>query len=435
MADLQDQGSPQPNVSELQISGRFWMFLVVTGVAAGVAGGLLMKLLRLSQHLSYRYQAGDFEEAIGQVSSGRHVAVMVLAGLVAGAVLYGTKRMGVRTGADLSVAVWTKSGQMRTVSTLISAVLSIVTVGMGVALGREGALKSAGAVAANKVSDWTGLTLAERRVLVACGAGAGMAAAYNVPLGGALFVAEVLLGSLNLSTVMPAFVATFSGVAASWILLPDQATYSFPTLQASPSLIVWSILAGPVLGLLSVGYVRVIAWAQMHKPKGWRMAVTPLVIFSGVGVVAMKFPQILGNGKGIVQLTFDDKLGAGLLCWLIVLRPMATVLCLRSGSPGGLFTPTMTLGALFGDGLGSLWKYVMPGPAIASYALIGSAGFLAAATLGPVSSAVFLLELTRHADSLMVPLLITTVGATVTARRCDIRSIYSAKLLTPKPEG
>ena len=129
----------------------------------------------------------------------------------------------------------------------------------------------------------------------------------------------------------------------------------------------------------------------------------------------MKFPQILGNGKNIVQLTFFDKIGAGLLCWLIVLRPLAAVLCLRSGTPDGLFTPTMTLGALLGDGMGRLWNYLGPNNAIPSYALIGSAGFLAAATLGPLSSAVFLLELTRKADSLMVPLLIATTGATITA--------------------
>ncbi len=435
MAALPNQSTPQPNVTELQISGRFWLMTVLTGAGAGIVGGLLMKLLRLSQHLSYRYRTGDYEQAVGLVSRERRLGVLVLAGLVAGVVLYATKRMGLKSGADLSEAIWTKSGKTQAVYTLIDSVLSIVTVGMGVALGREGALKDAGGVVANKVSDWSGLTSAERRILVACGAGAGMAAAYNVPLGGALFAAEVLLGSLTLSTILPAFVATFTGVAASWLLLPDEPAYKFPSLEVSSSLIVWSILAGPVLGVLSVGYVRAISWAQTHKPKGWYVALLPIVIFSGVGLVAMKFPQILGNGKGIVQLTFDNQMGAGLLCWLMVLRPLATVLCLRSGAPGGLFTPTMTLGALFGDGLGSLWNRFMPGPAIASYALVGSAAFLAAATLGPLSSAVFLLELTRRADSLMVPLLIATVGATVTSRRLEIRSIYSGKLLTPKAEG
>ena len=434
MAASPNQSSPQPNVTELQISGRFWLMTLVTGAGAGVAGGLLMKLLRLAQHLSYKYEAGDFEQAVGLVSGERRLGALVLAGFVAGIVLYATNRIGVKSGADLSEAVWTKFGEMPAVYTLIDSVLSIVTVGMGVALGREGALKDAGGVVANKVADWSGLTDAERRVLVACGAGAGMAAAYNVPLGGALFAAEVLLGSLSLSTVMPAFVASFTGVAASWILLPNKPAYLFPALDVSSSLIVWSIVAGPVLGLLSVGYVRAIGWAQTHKPKGWHIALLPIVIFSVVGLVGMKFPQILGNGKGIVQLTFDNQLSAGLLCSLIVLRPLATVLCLRSGAPGGLFTPTMTLGALFGDGLGSLWNYVMPGTTVASYALVGSAAFLAAATLGPLSSAVFLLELTRRADSLMVPLLISTVGATVTARRFEVRSVYSAKLLTAKPE-
>ncbi len=161
---------------------------------------------------------------------------------------------------------------------------------------------------------------------------------------------------------------------------------------------------------------------------GWRVAALPIVIFTALGVAAIKFPQLLGNGKDIVQLTFDDKLGAGLLCWLILLRPLAAVLCLRSGTPGGLFTPTMTLGALLGDGLGHIWNHFGAANHIAGYSLIGSAALLAAATLGPLSSAAFLLELTRRADSLMVPLLLATAGATLTARRFRSQSIYSIQI-------
>lgn len=320
------QSTPQPNVTEVKASWLFWAIAVLTGAGAGLAGGLLMRLLRLAQHLSFRYSTGDFLRGVAQASASRRVVSMILAGCLAGSVLYTMKRLGVKSGSDLSEAVWTKCGQMAAAATLIQSVLSIVTVGMGVSLGREGALKNAGGVIGNKFCDWFGLTSAQRRILVACGAGAGMAAAYNVPLGGALFAAEVLLGSLSLSTILPAFVVSFTGVAVSWLLLPNEPAYIVPVLDVSHSLIIWSIFAGPLLGLLSVGYVRALGWAETHKPEGWKVAALPLLVFTGVGLAAIKFPQILGNGKDIVQLTFFDQLGPGLLCWLIVLRPLASTL-------------------------------------------------------------------------------------------------------------
>ena len=425
--------TPQPNVTEVALTARFWLACLLTGATAGLAGGLLMRLLRAVQHLSFHYTSGDFTRGVEQVSGTHRVTLMLLAGLVSGVVLYALTRFQPEPKGSLTEAIWTRSGEIAKLPTLVESLLSIVTVGMGVALGREGALKDTGGVLANSFCDRLGLSSAQRHVLVACGAGAGMAAAYNVPLGGALFTAEVLLGSLTLSTILPAFAASFTGVAVSWLLLPNEAAYTVPEMHVTRALVFWSILAGPVLGLLSMAYVRAIGWAQRHKPKGWLIAVTPLAIFAVIGLISVKFPQLLGNGKGIVQLTFNDQIGPGLLVWLVLLRPLATVLSLRSGTPGGLFTPTMTFGALLGDGLGRLWNHLgillhtLPSD-VAAYALVGSGAFLAAATLGPLSSAVFLLELTRRADVLMVPLLMATAGATITARHLEVRSIYSASM-------
>ena len=418
----------QPNVPALELSPKLWLMTLLTGAGAGLTGGLLMKLLRFTQHLSFHYTQGDFLVGVSHASGPHRILVLVLAGIVAGIVLAAMKILWSKPSTDLSAAVWSHSGKLSTAPTLVKSVLSILTVGMGVALGREGALKDTGGVFANKLCDWANLTPANRQLLVACGAGAGMAAAYNVPLGGALFAAEVLLGSLSLGNVLPAFAASFAGVAVSWLLLPNEPAYTFPELRASHSLVLWSILIGPLFGLASVSWVRAVAWAEGHKPKGWRVIFLPILIFTLLGIASAKFPQLLGNGKNIVQLTFSSSFTPGLLVWLILLRPLATVLCLRSGTPGGLFTPTMTFGALLGDGAGRLWSLLSPGhDATAAYALIGSAALLAAATLGPLSSAVFLLELTRHADSLMVPLLMAVTGATYTARRLEARSIYAAR--------
>ncbi len=419
--------TPQPNSSEHLLSLRLWALVLLTGIGAGLGAGLLMKLLRFVQHASFGYQEGDFLLGVEHASGERRVVVLVLAALLTAFVLYVLRKVTGKAGGDLDGAIWFKSGEFPAASTLVRATLSITIVGMGVALGREAALKQAGAVIASRLSAWFHLTPAQRQLLVACGAGAGMAAAYNVPFGGALFVIEVLLGSLTLTTALPALTACFAAVATSWLMLPNQATYTFPSLNASLPLVCWAVVVGPLLGIGSVAYVRTVAWAAKHKPTGPGVLLLPFVVFAALGVAAIKFPELLGNGKNIVQLAFDNQMAPDLLCWLLLLRPMATVLCLRAGAPGGLFTPTMTIGGLAGALLGQGWSYVFPHTDKRSYAAVGTGAFLAAASQGPLSSTVFLLELTRHVDSLMVPLLIAIAGATITSRHFEPRSIYSAR--------
>jgi chloride channel protein, CIC family len=123
-----------------------------------------------------------------------------------------------------------------------------------------------------------------------------------------------------------------------------------------------------------------------------------------------------------------------MLCVLLVLKPLATAACLGAGSPGGLFTPTLTIGVLLSGVLGTLWSHLWPGSTIGSYAVIGGGAFLAAAMQGPLSGVVLVLELTRNFDSLMAPTLLAVTEATVIARRLGAPSIYSARL-RPDPDA
>ena len=421
-SDSQKPPSPQPNTSGLSIAPKLWALILMTGVGAGLGSGLLMKLLRLSQHISFAYHEGDFLSGVEGVSGERRVVVLLLAGLLAGTILFGLRRVAGKS-VDLGPAIWLKSGELDPVSTVVHAVLSILIVGMGVVLGRESALKEAGALSGGRLSAWFHVTPEQRKLLVACGAGAGMAAAYNVPLGGALFTVEVLLGTMAISTMLPALAASFAATAVSWLLLPNQPTYRVPSLSVTAPLIGWALIAGPFIGWVSTWYVRFIIWADKHKPKGWQIFALPILIFAGIGIVSMWFPELLGNGKNVVRLAFDNQMAIGLICWLLILHPLATGLCLRAGAPGGLFTPTMTVGALAGAFLGQGWSHLFPGGDKRTYAIVGSGALLAAATQGPISSIVFVLELTYHADALMVPLLIAVVGATVVSRHLEPKSI------------
>ena len=259
-----------------------------------------------------------------------------------------------------------------------------------------------------------------------------MAAAYNVPLGGAFFALEVLLGSFSMRTAIPALTASMLATWTSWLLLPDRPTYTFAAATASFSLIAWSFIAGPLCGLLAVPFIRMMGWAKTEKPKGWQTVVLPVLSLGCLGGLAIKYPEMLGNGKDVVQLCLLNASTTSLLVILLVLRPLATAVILRSGVPGGLFTPTMCLGAVAGLLLGRGWMSLLPRSTaenqLPSFALIGAAAVLAAATQGPVSSIIFVLELTRTADSTMVPLLIAVVLATSVTRMFEERSIYSIEV-------
>jgi H+/Cl- antiporter ClcA len=332
-------------------------------------------------------------------------------------------------GIDTTAAIWFHAGRLPALRTLGSALLSVIIVGMGVSLGREGAPKQAGSVIANFFSDKARLSDEQRRLLVACGAGAGMSAAYGVPLGGALFALEVMRGMLALRYVLPALFASVIATAVSWVALPDAPTYLIPAYPSSLSSVVWALVAGPIAGVVSVGYVRAVTWADRHKPpQGWRRLAAPVIGLGLLGVVSIWFPQLLGNGKDISQLAFTNQVAPALLLMLLVLKPAATVLCVRCGAPGGLFTPSLTLGALLGAVLGHAWSWFWPGVPPGLFAVLGAAAVLAATTQGPISTVILMMELTGRDRSFIVPLLLAVATATLVARTIEPRSIYDARL-------
>jgi H+/Cl- antiporter ClcA len=181
-----------------------------------------------------------------------------------------------------------------------------------------------------------------------------------------------------------------------------------------------------------VVYIRVIAWADRNKPTGWLRVLAPCAALALIGVASIAYPQILGNGKDLTQLAFTNQIAPLLLLTLLLLKPIATVLCLGSGVPGGLFTPTLTLGALLGGLLGYVWGWFWPGVPPGLFAVVGAAAVLAASTHGPISAIVLVLELTGRDRSIILPLVLAVGTATLVARTIDPRSIYDARFTDTK---
>jgi H+/Cl- antiporter ClcA len=407
---------------------QFWLAVVLTGIGTGIGAAALTRLLEAVQHLAWQGSGTNLLQAVEHASAWRHVYILLAAGIVTGIGQILLRQLSSGNGIDTTAAIWFQAGRMPPWRTLGSAVLSVVIVGMGVSLGREGAPKQAGALFANFFSDKERLSDEQRRLLVACGAGAGLAAAYGVPLGGALFALEVMRGKLALRYVLPALFTALIASAVSWLALPDAPTYFIPAYASSASVVIWAFLMGPIAGLVSVGYVRAVSWADRNKPRGWQRVVAPVFVLTLLGFVSIWFPQVLGNGKDISQLAFTNQVAPLLLLAILALKPAAIVMCTRSGAPGGLFTPSLTVGAMLGGVLGYVWSFVWPGVPPGLFAIIGAGAILAATTQGPISTVVLMMELTGQYRSFILPLLLAVGIATLVARTIEQRSIYDARL-------
>ncbi len=411
---------------------RFWALVVLIGIGAGIGGALLIALLHAVQHLAWDYQHGPFLYAVERTSDAHRVVVLTIGGVVAG---LGVLALAGAGTTDVSEALWLRHARLPLLGSIARGVHSIVIVALGASLGREAAPQQAGAAIASALGDRAKLPEWQRRLLVACGAGAGMAAVYNIPFGGALFALEVLLGTLALPLVLPALATALIATAVAWIEIPKAPTYLIAEHFTHASQIVWALLAGPLAGLASILYIRLIARAHRMRPTA-RAArlIAPIVVFFALGLLSIAYPQLLGNGKNVVQLTLVAQLGAGLMAVLLVLKPIATAGCLGSGAPGGLFTPTLAFGVLLGGLGGRAWALLWPGVPLGTYAVIGGAAVLAASMQAPLAAIVLMLELTHRAEGLLVPILLAVVGATIVSRRMGAHSIYSARLSLGREE-
>lgn len=432
MAAALGRGPHQPNLPEADDpaaaalgSWRFWLVVVLVGIGAGLGAGVLMAVLHAVQHLAFGYGRGDFQSGVRRAPGWRRVVVLGVAGVVLGIAWVVLRRTGgpVR---GLDEAVWEREGRLPLVVTALNALLQIVAVGAGATLGREGAPKELGAGLASSLCDRVGLSAGERRLLVACGAGAGMAAVYNVPLGGALFAAEVLLGTLDLTKVVPALATAGIATGTSWLLLPDRPTYTVGHLALSASLTLWSVPFGLVAGLAGTGLVLLVGWAKARATGGSRSAATIACSFVAVGAVAVGLPEVLGNGKDVAQLALAGALSLPVVAAVVVVRPVATATLLRSGAVGGMFTPTFLLGALLGTLLGRPWAGLYPAGPAAGFALIGAAALLSGAMQSPIASIALVVELTHSGLSLLVPVALAATGATVVSRLLVPASLYTA---------
>jgi H+/Cl- antiporter ClcA len=279
-----------------------------------------------------------------------------------------------------------------------------VTVGLGSPLGREVAPRELGAALATKLCARTNLTPEDTRIMIACGAGAGLAAVYNVPFGGTLFTLEVLLRKFSLPASVTALATCVIATVVAWLGLGHGMQYSLPPIALSASISVWSLLVGPVFGAAAYLFERVTEADRARAPRDWRLVAWCAVLLPCIGLLAIGFPQLLGNGKGVAQAGFDNEVGLALAVTVLLLRLVVITGALRAGAEGGLLTPGLSIGALVGITLGSAWIHVWPNDSLAAFAIIGGAAFLASSMKMPLTAIVLTIEFTGVRQQFLVPL-------------------------------
>lgn len=407
---------------------RFWVLVVLTGAFGGVSAAVLVTFMRFVQALAWGSAEEAFLNAVSAVSWGRRLLVPLSAGVLVtlAALVFRSPLRGHGT-AGIIESIWTRSGKMSLPRTMSRAVVSITAVALGAPLGREGALLQTGAASASWLGTRLKLSPDQLRLLVGCGAAAGIAAAYNVPIGGALFGLEVLLGSLALELFGPIVLSCVVATLVSRVLIADHPAYIIPHYaMSSPAELVLPLIMGPLIGAASAGYVRTIQAfsATLEAMPRSLSTVLPILAMLAVGLAATWYPQLLGNGYDTVNAALLGKVSLTLLIVLPLLKMVVTATAAGAGVPGGLFTPSLFFGALLGGAFGSLVHHFFPSVQPGTYALLGMGGVLAGTTHASVSAILIIFEMTGNYGVVLPLMLVCVISAAVS------RVIYGDSLYT-----
>jgi len=337
------------------------------------------------------------------------VLVPALGGLASGALVFWLAPEAEGHGTDAAIQAYHhKGGQIRKRVPLVKALSAAITIGSGGSGGREGPIAQIGAGFGSALARALRLRPHERRMLMAAGMAAGVGAIFHAPLAGALFSAEVLYSDLDLEVevLIPSVICSIVAYAvfALWsgwqpLFTTPAFTFSNP-LELGPYLVLALAVAGGAILYVRVFYGLRDAFHGLRIPRMLKPALGGL----GVGVIAFFLPEAIGTGYGLLQQAIDGRAGVGLLLAVAGLKILATGLSIGSGGSGGVFGPAVVIGGALGGGVGLLLQQVLPGLGLqpGAFALVGMAGFFAAAANTPISTIIMVSEMTGNYQ-LLVP--------------------------------
>ena len=417
----------------LGITRNEHLIMVVLAIATGLLAGLGAVAVR---HMIESVQSAGFgggaplSAAAGSLPFWRILLVPALGGLIVGPVIWWFARDAQGHGVpEVMLSVLLRGGKIRPRVALIKAVISAVTIGSGGSAGREGPMVHVGAGLGSTVGQWFHLPERGVKTLVAAGAAGGLAAAFNAPIAGSLFAMEVILGDFGVAAFSPIVISAVSATLVSRAFGGNPHVFDVPEYElVSVAEFVPYTALGILAGMVALGFIWTLYW-QEHLWERLRIhsALKPALGGLMVGAIAITFPQVLGIGFDVVNDAMHDRLPWMLLILLVGLKLFATTLTLGSG---GVFVPSMFVGAMLGGAVGQTAAAVFPHLDIrpGAYALVGMGALVAGTAQAPITAVLMAFELSGD-YRIILPLMVSCIIACLITQSIKKESIYTQKLL------
>jgi CIC family chloride channel protein len=401
----------------------------------GLAGGLgsvgFRQLIRGVQFVSW----GEWTYTLDVVRAHPWWWILIapaVGGLLVGPLVFWGAREAKGHGVpEVMEAVALRSGFIRPRLVAVKSLASALTIGTGGSVGREGPIVQIGSALGSSVGQWARVSGPQLRTLVGCGAAAGIAGTFNAPVAGALFAVEVVLGDFAVSEFSPIVISSVLATVVSRHYLGDVPAFVVPPHELVSA---WELGPYVVLGLLAAGVAltfKKLLYGLEDRFQALALPEWGLPALGGlmVGALAIRFPEILGVGYEATSAALAGELTFGLVTVLVLVKLLATSVTLGTGGSGGIFAPSLFLGAMTGSMVGDIAHQWLPTVTAGrgAYALVGMGAVVAGATHAPITAILIIFELTSD-YKLILPLMVSCIIATVVTTRRRKTSIYTEKL-------
>jgi CIC family chloride channel protein len=410
--------------------------MVALAALLGAMGGLVAVAFRLLIRAVQRGAWGEWTYSLDLVRAHPWwwvVLTPAIGGLIVGPLVHFLAREARGHGVpEVMEAVALRSGVIRPRVVAVKSLASALTIGTGGSVGREGPIAQIGSALGSTLGQWFRVSGSQLRTLVGCGAAAGIAATFNAPVAGALFAVEVVLGDFGVSQFSPIVISSVMATVVSRHFLGDIPAFPVPPheLVSAWELPIYGVL-GVVAGLVGLLFIWVLYGAE-DRIEALRIPSWILPVLGGlvVGGMALVFPEVLGVGYEATSDALWGRHGLGLLALLIVAKLIATSVTLGCGGSGGVFAPSLFLGAMTGGLVGGLAHQWFPAVTAgrSAYALVGMGALVAGTTRAPITAILIIFELTSD-YKLILPLMASCIIATLVASRSRHGSVYTEKLV------
>jgi CIC family chloride channel protein len=407
----------------------FLIFSILVGIGAGFGAILFRWLIQQFHHLFFV----EGENVLDFMGRYYIILIPALGGLIIGPVIYFFAREAKGHGVpEVISSMVINGGKIRLRVPLVKAIASSICIGSGGSVGREGPIIQIGSALGSAIGQFFKLDEEKTKTLVACGAAAGIAATFNAPLGGIFFALEVILREYVLRNLSSVVLSSVTATVISRHFLGDSPAFQIPVFQFHgmsdiPFYFVFGVLSAMTAWLfIKALYKTEDIFNNLKIPEYIKPAIGGLII----GLIALYFPQILGVGYEVIENSINEGIALGTVVTLVLLKIIATSVTLGSGGSGGIFAPSLFIGALLGEAFGKLITLIFTSIVIppGAFALVGMAAVFAGASHAPISAILLLFEMTGN-YKILPPLMITCVISVVLVRWMTKYSIYTLKLM------